>query len=465
MRDGANAILAADANINGGANATDITFWFEARGILGDLPDDDHGNDFASATPVAVPSTTAGIVGFSGDVDYFAFDAAGGQSYVFTVQLNSLNDSTLTLYGTNGVTQLAFDDDGGPGLASQIAWEAPANGTYYLKVAGYSSNAGSYDLDVDISSGGTDDYGNSASTAFPIALNSSLSGNIETGNDQDWFAFTVPGGANVMLATSLGSLGDTTLRLIDTNGTSQLAFDDDGGSGLASLITWTSPAPGTYYAVVESYGTGTGSYGFAVNSDATGVTGDFNGDGNYDCDDIDELVQTIVAASDDAAFDLTGDGSVNGLDLDAWLLEAGEANLGSGISYLYGDANLDGVVDVSDFNLWNDNKYQPTGTWCQADFNADGSTDVSDFNIWNDNKFQSALPLQREEVRQPFAAGRGIQVDVAYAANDVIPNRAQPMALIARTNNGLVDARDRLRAVRSAPSPVIERVFEDFDQA
>ena len=36
------------------------------------------------------------------------------------------------------------------------------------------------------------------------------------------------------------------------------------------------------------------------------------------------------------------------------------ANLASGNSYLMGDANLDGVVDVSDFNAWNSNKFTST---------------------------------------------------------------------------------------------------------
>ncbi len=57
---------------------------------------------------------------------------------------------------------------------------------------------------------------------------------------------------------------------------------------------------------------------------------------------------------------------------------------------LPGDANGDQVVDVSDFNIWNSNKFATNTTWITGDFNGDGSTDVSDFNIWNSFKFQSA---------------------------------------------------------------------------
>ncbi len=60
---------------------------------------------------------------------------------------------------------------------------------------------------------------------------------------------------------------------------------------------------------------------------------------------------------------------------------------------LSGDANGDGSVDGSDFNLWNSSKFLVGTDWSTGDFNCDGSTDGTDFNIWNANKFTSvALP-------------------------------------------------------------------------
>ncbi len=121
-----------------------------------------------------------------------------------------------------------------------------------------------------------------------------------------------------------------------------------------------------------------------------GIDGDFNDDGFYDCLDVDDLVSQIVSGADNTDFDLNGDGFVNTADLTDWLAEAGEANIGPGVSYLVGDANLDGSVDVSDFNIWNGAKFTSTPAWCSGDFNADGSIDVSDFNLWNGAKFQTA---------------------------------------------------------------------------
>ena len=121
-----------------------------------------------------------------------------------------------------------------------------------------------------------------------------------------------------------------------------------------------------------------------------GSSGDFDGDEDYDCDDVDALVAEIVAGTNDTTYDLTNDDIVDGDDLAEWLAEAGEANNASGNPYILGDANLDGSVDVGDFNIWNGNKFTTTAAWCSGDFNADGSVDVGDFNIWNGNKFTSA---------------------------------------------------------------------------
>ncbi|MEM7314595.1 MAG: hypothetical protein AAF497_15725, partial [Planctomycetota bacterium] len=121
-----------------------------------------------------------------------------------------------------------------------------------------------------------------------------------------------------------------------------------------------------------------------------GGDGDFDGDGDYACADIDALVTEIATGGSDAMFDLDGNGSVDLADVAAWLAEAGAAEIPSGNSYLQGDANLDSVVDTTDFNVWNANKFTTTTGWCSGDFNADGVVDTGDFNVWNSNKFTAA---------------------------------------------------------------------------
>ncbi len=101
-----------------------------------------------------------------------------------------------------------------------------------------------------------------------------------------------------------------------------------------------------------------------------------------------------MAGTNDPSFDLTGDGLVTRADINdpnsGWLRLAGDENIGPGCAYRDGDANLDGFVDVSDFAIWNGNKFTVSGLWSLGDFNADGFTDVPDFGVWNGNKFTAS---------------------------------------------------------------------------
>jgi hypothetical protein len=112
--------------------------------------------------------------------------------------------------------------------------------------------------------------------------------------------------------------------------------------------------------------------------------GDLNGDSQIDARDIDLLFSGLRNSADLMAFDLTGDGALTSADADYWVEDI--------VNTRRGDANLDGVVDAVDFNIWNAHRFQRCGTWSTGDFTGDGSTDVRDFQHWNANKFQPPSP-------------------------------------------------------------------------
>lgn len=183
-------------------------------------------------------------------------------------------------------------------------------------------------------------------------------------------------GASLRISTQ-GPVGDPQFEAVD----SALHYNNDVDE---YLVVWQG-----------DYDSGAGVAGeeeiFAQRLQTSIRPGDFNADGLLDCADIDALVYEIAHQVGTSGFDLTGDGLVDRDDLWRWLELGGDANLGVGLAYLEGDANLDGVVDVSDFNLWNSNKFEAVAAWCNGDFSADGVVDVSDFNLWNSNKFRSSI--------------------------------------------------------------------------
>ena len=143
------------------------------------------------------------------------------------------------------------------------------------------------------------------------------------------------------------------------------------------------------------YITDTSEQGIFGGIEVTVISGDFNNDGVWDTEDIDlltqlgDLVAGVAATNETRKFDLNSDDIINVADVDEWLADAADAN-GLSSPYLYGDANLDGVVDGSDFLAWNNFKFTESLSWSEGNFQPDGIVDGADFLEWNNNKFQQS---------------------------------------------------------------------------
>jgi hypothetical protein len=98
---------------------------------------------------------------------------------------------------------------------------------------------------------------NDSATSQAINLGDDFTGDISPSGDADTVAFTVTAGTTIVATTVIGV--DTTLTLLNTDGSTQLAFNDDY-SGLASRIQYSFPVAGTYYLQVRGYGSNVGSY-------------------------------------------------------------------------------------------------------------------------------------------------------------------------------------------------------------
>ena len=141
------------------------------------------------------------------------------------------------------------------------------------------------------------------------------------------------------------------------------------------------------------------------------IDGDFDENNSFNCADVDALVQNIASNSNNLAYDLNNDGQLDFADVEDWLVAAGNNNIGS--PFLLADANLDGSVDTSDFNIWNENSFTNTAAFCSGDFNGDGSVDGSDFNVWHERKFTSS-----DAVTHGFA---DVDLQQAGVSTQVVP--------------------------------------------
>ncbi len=217
----------------------------------------------------------------------------------------------------------------------------------------------------------------------------------------DRYALDLAAGETVTLQTStpLDGAGaapvnrlDPAVSVLDDAG-AVLATDTNSADGKNASLTFTAPSAGTYVVSVfpESE---SGEYVLHKMAGAV-VDGDFDDDGDYDTTDIDMLTGAIAGNGSIAQFDLSGDGQLSMEDVDLWLAEAGTANLGPGLAYQSGDADLDGVVDGIDFLTWNAHKFTSNNQWSHGDFNADGVIDGLDFLVWNQHKFTSAAHAGR----------------------------------------------------------------------
>ena len=112
---------------------------------------DDHGDTFADATLLSIPSTTAGELEEAGDRDYFRAEVEEAGTY--SVETTGGTDTYGTVFDGDG-TLLEENDDGGNGRNFRIESDLEP-GTYYVEVRGFSSSTtGSYEVAVRRESGG-----------------------------------------------------------------------------------------------------------------------------------------------------------------------------------------------------------------------------------------------------------------------------------------------------------------------
>jgi len=237
---------------------------------------DDFLADISTAGTIPVGGSANGSVETAHDHDWFGADLVAGRTY--RIELNSATSSSPLhdpyfrgVYDATGALVAgSTNDDGGPGLNSLLEFTAPSSGRYFLSAGAYSVNTGDYALSLtDL--GGSDDFTDTISTSGTVAVGGHATGDLETPHDHDWFRVDLVAGREYQIevrghATGDGTLPDPYLRGIHSSDGTLLATstNDDGGTGLNSLLSFTPTTSGTFFVAAGGYSSSVGTYTVAV---------------------------------------------------------------------------------------------------------------------------------------------------------------------------------------------------------
>ena len=244
-------------------------------------------NSSPSANPVPFAALTSGVLNPALDVDYFSFPGVIGD--IVSIDVDSSGDAcpldpVITLFSTDGTTQLTTNDDfDGKGNDSRMARKLAATGTFFVKVADFGmpnvscpdDGPGSfYTLHVDKAQPETESN-NTQGTANGTSLGQ-YRGGVITSGDTDFYSFTADFGDRIIAEVTANRAGSTlnpTLTLLTSTG-AQLAQSTDIDPTLTPPdvdsridFTFTAPTatiptlPATFYLrVTAASGAGTNAF-------------------------------------------------------------------------------------------------------------------------------------------------------------------------------------------------------------
>jgi hypothetical protein len=118
--------------------------YFTINGITPDAYEND--NSAASAKAITTDSVKQSRNLTVNDTDWVSFSADSGTTYV--IETFGTTNTVLSLYGSDGVTLLATDNNSGDGSNAMISWACLASGTYYFTVTGFAGATGDYTVSV-----------------------------------------------------------------------------------------------------------------------------------------------------------------------------------------------------------------------------------------------------------------------------------------------------------------------------
>jgi hypothetical protein len=323
----------------------------------------------SSATNLTLNSPQVHNLHQAEDQDWYVIQASEGEAYaIYTSELDSRSDTVLSLYGSDGATLLASNDDAGESLASRIDWVAPSAGTYYVQVRHWNPNAGG--------------CGTRYTIAFAVPPQTDFNGD---GKADILWRHAATGQNSIYLMNGKTVISNSAIARVSDLDYKVAGNGDFTGDGKADIL-WRHATTG-YNVLWIMNGTTIAASATInrvsdLNWNVAGVA-DFNGDGKADIlwrhastgqnsiylmNGKTVISNTAVARLSDLNYKVAGIGDFTG---------DGKADIlwrhhGTGYNYLW-TMNGATVVSSQTINRVSDLNWKVAGV---ADFNGDGKADI-----------------------------------------------------------------------------------------
>lgn len=232
--------------------------------------DEREPNDTCGAGAQVVASLPANLQNLSLsdelDEDWFAItldaSAVGKPLFVSTSPGDASTDTWVDVLASDCTTSL-----GGPSAdlnyhENFVSSPIPAAGTYYVVVrhSPFPFSGSLYNLSISLPEGEVEPN-NTTATATPV-ISSPLTGEINPAGDVDWYSIAATAGQTITATVGSGTVNtcggtptsiDSDIAIFASNGTTQLAFNDDiNVANFCSSASHTVTAAGTYYVRVRA---------------------------------------------------------------------------------------------------------------------------------------------------------------------------------------------------------------------
>ncbi|MBF0213619.1 MAG: DVUA0089 family protein [Magnetococcales bacterium] len=292
---GNNALLSYTPTTSG-------TYYLQARDYgngtgryeLSATADDDATATIATTAAAVLDGQVSGAVETAQDRDWFSATLVAGQTYTIDLRGAPSDNGTLSdpyFYGVHDSTGQLIDgtsnDDYGSSRDAHTEFTPTVTGVYYLAAGGYSSQTGSYVLQVGASQ--SSEIAQSVNTTASLEVGGRVGSRIDSRDDEDWFRVTLEAGETYIVeqlsdSSSASPLSDPSFAGIFSESGILIAdtTNDDYGLGMNSRVQYTPTVSGTYYLAAGGYGSTVGDYVLALSvradvvdtvSDSTDTTG------------------------------------------------------------------------------------------------------------------------------------------------------------------------------------------------